>query len=291
MELFASYTGFDFLVFYAVMLLTCVGLGVWIPANLRPEGKRRAPADLEEIAVLTGGPRRHAYALLADLFAKGALEDAGKGRLRVVDKNVDASGAGRSILGQIGALQFNHVLMSLISHAKRVEGRLMDRGLLMDQGQRLQLGALSILPYVVLFGIGLYRERTGAAEGEPTGILIFLLIVTVCLAGTRLFKPNPRTRAGNEAVLGLKEENSRIRRAPDASEAGLAVAIFGTGVLVGTPWHPVHAAGNPAFGFGGTSSGGCGGGGFFDTDSGGGGSSGDSGGGGGCGGGCGGCGG
>lgn len=40
MEVFSSYTGADFLVFYAVMLLTCIFAGIWIPANLREAGRR-----------------------------------------------------------------------------------------------------------------------------------------------------------------------------------------------------------------------------------------------------------
>ena len=64
-----------------------------------------------------------------------------------------------------------------------------------------------------------------------------------------------------------------MKRAPQASEAGYAVAIFGTGVLVGTPWEPLHAiqrSGGDTGTGGGGDGGGCGSG---------------------CGGGCGGCGG
>ena len=124
--------------------------------------------------------------------------------------------------------------------------------------------------FIVLFAIGLYRQRAGEALGEPTGILVALLVVTLVLALWRGFTGNPRTIAGNEIVRTLEQNGSRLKRAPQANEAGYAVAIFGTGVLVGTPWEPVHAArqagaggdgGAYAGGDGDGGDGGCGGGG------------------------------
>ena len=64
MEIFSSYSGTDFLVFYCFMLATCVVAGLWIPANLREEGRRGEVEDLEEVAVLTGGTERLNEAVL-----------------------------------------------------------------------------------------------------------------------------------------------------------------------------------------------------------------------------------
>jgi prepilin-type processing-associated H-X9-DG protein len=140
---------------------------------------------------------------------------------------------------------------------------------------------LSIIPFGVLFMIGLYRQRAGSALGEPTGFLVILLGLTVVLAVMRLANRDPRTRAGIAAVQAQHAKASRLRRAPQPEEAALAVALFGTAVLVGTPWEPVHAMRQPASGDSGGSS-----------DSGGDSSSDSSDGGSGCGGGgCGGCGG
>ena len=250
MEIFSSYTGPEFIGFYFVMLATCVFAGLWIPANLRPDGKRGSVNGIEETAVLAGGTTQHATALLADLFAQGALEDAEKGRLRVVSKELETSAAGRSILGEIGALKLGHVKSALKAHALEIEAALIERGLLMDQGQRMVLRLLSVLPYLALLVIGIYRQSAGQAAGEPTGFLVILLIATLLFAVIRLFRFNPRTMAGNEALRDLELANSRIQRAPQSSEAGMAVAIFGTGVLVGTPWEPVHAARQAAYGGG-----------------------------------------
>ena len=100
------------------------------------------------------------------------------------------------------------------------------------------------------------------------------MIVTAIFAAIRHSNTNPRTVAGTLLMREIEEQGSRMKRAPQAQEVGYAVAIFGTSILVGTPWEPVHAARQTASGDAGSS-----------------GDGGDSDGGGGCGGGCGGCGG
>ena len=274
MEFFASYSGSQFLAFYGMMLATCVAAGLWIPAVLRPEGRRASLSDMEEVAVLSGGAERHATAVLSSLFAKNALDQSDKYRLRVTRQSVGETAAEKSVLNKVGDFTLKEALISLESHAERIEERLIREGLMLDRGERWRLRLLSVLPYVVLFVIGLYRQQAGSALGEPTGFLIGLLVITALFAFIRLMSGNPRTKAGNLALRDLEQQSSRLKRAPQPGEAGLAVAIFGTGVLVGTPWEPLHAVQRAS------SSGGDGG------------SSGDSGGDSGCGGGgCGGCGG
>lgn len=273
MDIFTSYTGPDFLLFYAVMLATCVGLGLWIPAWLRPEGRKGAVEDMEEVAVLVGGADQHAVAVLSDLFAQGTLTEIRKGELAVARTGLNVGDAGRAVLAKVGAFKLSEVKTTLKTHAERVEARLVRRGLMIAPGERWQLRWLSVLPYIALFVIGLYRQQAGDALGEPTGFLIGLLVLTVFFALFRMAKMNVRTRAGNLLVRELEDQGSALRRAPQASEAGYAVAIFGTGVLVGTPWEPVHAMRQTGSGDAGSS------GGDGDGD------------GGGCGGGCGGCGG
>jgi len=273
MEIFASYSGSDFLVFYAVMLVTCVATGLWIPANLRPLGKRNEVKDVEEVAVLTGGADRLSVAVLSSLFAKGALTEGGKRKLTVADGSGGEGDAERAVLVKVGEFSTRDARKSLLAQARRVEARLIQRGLMMDKSERMRLRFLSTMPYALLFLLGLYRQQAGKALGEPTGILIALLIVTFVFGLIRFATGTKRTVAGQEAVKVLEEQGSRLKRAPQANEAGFAVALFGTGVLVGTPWEPVHAARQAG-------SGGDGGG-----------ASSDGGDGGGCGGGCGGCGG
>jgi len=241
MQLFSSWTGSDFLLFYTVLL----GLGTvaawWIPANLRGPGRRGRSRDAEDLAMLAGGRARHADSVIADLYARGGLTDMADGKLRVAEPSLLASPAGRTLLtahDPIGRREADHLLSV---HAARLAVRLRREGLLLRPEALMRLRWLSIVPYAVLFLIGLYRQRAGSAVGEPTGLLVVLLGLTVLLALIRFARFDQRTIAGIEAVEQLRERSSRLKRAPQPGEAALAVALFGTGVLVGTPWEPVHA--------------------------------------------------
>lgn len=274
MEIFSSYTGPDFLVFYAVMLATCVFLGLWIPANLRPMGRRNPIEDMEEAAVLAGGIGRHSLAVCTDLMARDGLTAGAKKKLRVNRQAVDSGTAGKALLRKVGDFDYGELKKATASVGKSIEARLIRRGLLMDEGEGWRLRLLSVVPYVALLVLGLYRQQAGSALGEPTGFLVGLMALTFVFAVMRIAKFNTRTMAGNLALRDLEAEASRMKRAPQPHEAGFAVALFGTGVLVGTPWEPVHAmrqSGGGDGAFSGDSDGGDGGGG--------------------CGGGCGGCGG
>ena len=275
MEIFGTYTGPDFLALYGILLTTCVIAGLWIPANLRPEGRRAGIEDMEEVAILAGGFERHAMAVSSDLMARDALTPGSKKRLRVSNAAVDTGLAGRAVLNEIGDLKLSHLKLATLFEGKKIEADLQRRGLLMDEGDQWKLRWLSVSPYLALIALGLYRFFAGRAEGEATGFLLVMLIVTAVFAVVRFARLNKRTKAGNEVLRDLEQKASRLRRAPVANEAGFAVALFGTAVLVGTPWEQVHAMRNAGAGGG---DGGVGG------DDGGDG-------GGGCGGGCGGCGG
>ncbi|MEL6487734.1 MAG: TIGR04222 domain-containing membrane protein [Pseudomonadota bacterium] len=273
MNLFETWTGPDFLAFYVEMLVTCAGLALWIPANLRPEGRKGRIDDPEEIAMLAGGAQRHALAVIADLYVQGALDKAQKSKASVARMRADTSSAGTAVLRKVGAFSVSEVVRTLKDHAKEVEARLKTRGLLMETGEDVKLRLLSIAPFVALGLLGLYRQQAGKELGEPTGYLVGLLILTTALAVIRFATANPRTQGGNAVLNRWRKQSSRLKRAPEGPEVGLAVGLFGTGVLAATPYAHVHAMKQAS------SSGDAG--------------SGDSGGGdgGGCGGGCGGCGG
>ncbi len=277
MEFFSSYTGGDFLAFYAVMLVTCIFAGIWIPANLRAEGRRGEVTEPEEMAVLAGGRNRHAQAVTTDLIARGGIAPASKGKLRAVQTDLEAGATGRSLLCKIGEFDMREIGVSTAANAAAIHDDLIGKGLLMDSSERMKLRWLSILPYAALLMLGLYRQQAGDAAGEPTGLLIMMLILTAGLAIARFFKINPRTIGGNETLRSAEVNAARMRSAPTAPEAGYAVALFGTAVLIGTPWEPVHAMRQA----------GGGGEGGYSGDGGDGGSDGGAG----CGGGCGGCGG
>jgi uncharacterized protein (TIGR04222 family) len=281
MQLFSSWTGGDFLVFYIGLLAFCSLAAWWIPANLREPGRPGGPLEPEDLALLAGGRQRHADSVIADLFARGGLISVDSGKLMPDRADLPATPAGKALMAQREPFTPIKASQLMSVHADRIAARLRREGLMLRPEDSARLRWLSIIPFGVLFMIGLYRQRAGSALGEPTGFLVILLGLTVVLAVMRLANSDPRTRAGIAAVQAQHAKASRLRRAPQPEEAALAVALFGTAVLVGTPWEPVHAMRQPASGDSGGSS-----------DSGGDSSSDSSDGGSGCGGGgCGGCGG
>ncbi len=268
MEIFASYSGPEFLAFYAVMLVTCIFAGIWIPANLRPVGWRGEVEDMEEAAVLSGGIVRHAMAVSSDLFARGGLAEPNRGKFQVLHSGIESGSAGQALLRKSGEFNLRDLKAAIAGHASRTEARLVRRGLLMDTGDSVKLRILSVLPYIGLFAIGLYRQQAGSALGEPTNVLIGLLFATFLIGTVRFAKANHRTIAGNAVLRELEGNASRLSRAPKADEAGLAVALFGTAALVGTPWAPISEAQRKEDDSSGCG-GGCGGGVFGGGDSGG----------------------
>jgi uncharacterized protein (TIGR04222 family) len=269
MEIFSSFSGSDFLNFYGVLLFTAGIAGLFIPVLMRPEGRGGELSDMEDIAVMAGGSERHASVITADLLARGGLSEDGKDKLTVRNPRLETGQAGAAVLRMDGSFKFDKITKTLKAHAERVEANLIRRGLLLDGGQRMQLRLLATAPYLLLLAIGLYRWQAGAAAGQPTGFLVTLLIVTGVLALIRFATVKRRTKAGDAAIDRLRERSDRLRRAPTAPEVGIAVALFGTAVLVGTPFETLHAMRQAQGGDGGSSSGdsssdgggGCGGGG------------------------------
>ncbi len=269
MQLFSSWTGSDFLIFYSGLLVAGCFAAWWIPSQLRDSGRRGASLDAESVALLAGGRDRFADAVLADLFVRGALAPWGKDRLAVMRRDIACGTAGKALLAAQGPVTRGEARRIIDFHAERIAARLRRGGMLMWPEQHMRLRWLSITPFAALFVLGLYRQRAGSTLGEPTGFLVILLALTAVLAVFRFVRSDPRTAAGIASVIDLRTQSSRIARAPRPEEAPLAVALFGTGVLVGTPWEPVHAlrqrSGDSGDGGSGSSDGGsdggCGGGG------------------------------
>jgi len=266
MQLFSSWTGSDFLLFYTMLLGLSAFAAWWIPAHLREPGRRGEADDLESIALLAGGRQRMADSLIADLYVRGALVPADKGKLHVAARDLPVSPGGKALLAINAPVTLDEARKAIHIHADRVAARLRRTGLLLRPEEHNRLRWLSVAPFGAVFMLGLYRQRAGSAVDEPTGFLVVLLGVTVALAVLRFVTCDARTAAGMAAVQQMRERNSRFARAPRPDEAAMAVALFGTGVLVGTPWEPVHAMrqrdGSDSGGADGSSDGGsgCGGG-------------------------------
>ncbi|OJT25728.1 hypothetical protein BO221_07680 [Archangium sp. Cb G35] len=140
-------------------------------------------------------------------------------------------------------------------------------------------------------GLGLAKMMVGISRDRPVGFLVVLLIFASVVGFGVLGGSPRRTRRGDKALAKLRWDNEALRTTAKADGAwgtmnsgsvAMAVALFGTGLLVSSGMGDLRSYLVPP--------GSAGGGGDVSSgDSGGGDSGGD--GGGGCGGGCGGCGG
>ncbi|MEL1250540.1 TIGR04222 domain-containing membrane protein [Aurantiacibacter gilvus] len=270
MELgFSSYDADDFLLFYGALIVAAMVAGFWIPGFLRPDGREQQLHDPDELAYLAGGKQRFVDSVVAALFARGALRADGK-RLFKGSRVEGESRAERDLLRHAGDLTLSDAAKQLDDHAHAVDRDLVSKGLLIARGARTKLRLLPLVPYLLVLAIGIYRRQAGVAEGEPVGYLTIMIFIAFMIGLVRLFKSNPRTRAGDTALDQATINAQRLRGTPTSGEAGLAVGLFGTGVLVGTPYVPLHfmrhwrgGDGGAAAdgGDGGDGGGGCGGGG------------------------------
>ncbi|WP_158586748.1 TIGR04222 domain-containing membrane protein [Aurantiacibacter zhengii] len=264
---FSSYSGADFLLFYGLLIVAAVFAGLWIPAFLRPDGKLAKVEDPELLAFLAGGQPRFAESVVAALFGRRDLRVEKK---RII-KSVHAQGqirAEQALLRVVGDISWNAAKSSLDGHAEAAERSLVHKGLLIPPNERLAFRLIPTLPYAFLLLLGIFRWQAGSAEGEPGGYLTMMMILVAVLGIIRMAKFNPRTRAGEDVLSRAQGDAQRLRSATTPGETGLAVSLFGTGILVGTPYAPLHAmrqqnsgAGADGGGSDGGGDGGCGGGG------------------------------
>ncbi|WP_338244403.1 TIGR04222 domain-containing membrane protein [Aurantiacibacter hainanensis] len=263
---FSSYSGGDFLWFFGFLIAAAVVAGFWIPGALRPEGRLSQVNDAEKLAYLAGGRTRFGESVLANLFARGDLRTRKKTIIKSTHPQPETE-AERAVLRVPGDFRWSDARKALDAHARDIDRDLAARGLLIAPDERLKFRLLPVLPYAVLLVIGTFRLQAGAAQGEPVGYLTLMLIAVTVLGFVRLAKFNPRTQAGDEALAEAQDHSSRLRSAPTRAETGMAVGLFGTAVLVGTPFESLHAmrqqgGGGYADGGGdGDGGGGCGGGG------------------------------
>ncbi|PXA96576.1 hypothetical protein DMC47_17205 [Nostoc sp. 3335mG] len=272
-----DWTGGPFLTLYCGLLLLTIYAGFAIPARLRPRGSGIPITDPDEFAYLAGGTRRFADSIIARLFAANAITLTTGGLFTTDPSHPARSDAERSVLEVHGPAKWRTVTAAIEPHAWPVRQRLIRGGKLMTERSVLAMRVWQTLPYLLLIVFGAIKWEIGTQRERPVGYLTALLILTAILALIRFCMVDRRTRAGQAAMDEARSRFDRMRRAPTRDEIGLAVALFGTSVLLATIWGDYHRARNDSSS---SSSG----------DGGSHGGGGDSGGGGGCGGGCGGCG-
>lgn len=245
MQLFSSMTGSEFLFLYGALLAIGSAAAYAIPQVWRDAGRRGEVCDFESAALLAGGPTRHAEAVMADLYLRGGLEAWAGNRLRVARRDIAASASGQAVLTLEGPVTIATVRKALVAHAERLAARLRRGGLLMWSDVQLRLRWLSIAPLLAVLLFGLVRLRAEMTEGEPVGPLVGLLGLTAMAAVVRFVWSDPRTRAGLALADEMRARRGKSLGGARSEEAAMAVALYGTAVLVGTPWEPLHALRQP----------------------------------------------
>jgi uncharacterized protein (TIGR04222 family) len=264
----ADYGAEQFLILYSGLIVLGWLLALVVPLILRPVGEPGVPQDAGQYAALASGKSRYAEAVMAGLLASGRLELEGK-TFHVRERQAATGGAETRLMSLGDSFGWKSFVRAIDDGYRMDRDTLIEAGLLTGSGQALKVRLMAVIPMVLILLLGLYRLQAGRALGEPVGILAVLMVAGVVVIGWRLLSGIRRTREGERALREARQENVRLKRAPTQPEMALGVAIFGTAVLAGTPYDPLHAmrhggggdAGYAGGGDGGDGGSGCGGGG------------------------------
>jgi len=257
-------TGGPFLSLYLALLALTIVAGFAIPPWLRPQGRPRRVTDPDQLAVLAGSRTRFADTVVARLLASGALAMVGPSAFEARRRDLARTDAERGVVIIPAPIRWPTIERTLKARVGLIEARMAEAGLLLGEQARADLRFWATLPYALLIMFGATKVIIGDLRDRPIGILTALLVVTLVCALLRWFALDRRTRAGQAALRDAVASSTRLRIAPTAPEIPLAVALFGTGVLVGSGYDDFHklraASGDAGLG-GGSDSGGDGGGG------------------------------
>lgn len=256
-------TAGPFLALYGVVMAATVIAGGLIPSWLRPEGRPGRVAGQDQLAYLAGGKVRLAEAAVTRLLASGAMAVADKTRLRIRDRGQGDSPIERALLAISSPASWKEVTMATTDHAAVLERELIGKGLLMDTAMRWQMRMWQTLPYLLAVAFGWIKIEVGEMREKPVEYLTAMTVAMAVFGLMRLLTLEKRTRAGIDAVAEARQRTQRASRAPLTAEAGMAVALYGTVALAGSPLSDFHELrknnGDGGGDGGGSDGGGCGG--------------------------------
>jgi uncharacterized protein (TIGR04222 family) len=233
-------TGGPFLQLYGFCLLLAVVAGRLLPRWLRPEGRSVLVCGTGQLAYLAGGASRFTDAVVMRLLTARALVMVGNKGFHAVVRDGGQTSAERSVLALSGELHWSAIESALQPHVSPVRTKLVAAGLMMDDEQIQQMRFWQTSPYFLLLLFGGTKMLIGMARDRPVGYLTILLILTAVFALIRWRSIDWRTRTGLAALARARIEAARLSRAPTATETDLAVALFGTSVLVGSGFSSFH---------------------------------------------------
>jgi len=230
----------EFLALYAVLLLAAVAMGWVLPHWLRPDGKALISQHPFELACLSGGPTRYAETLVVGLMQAGHLAlREGKG-FEPLHPVAGHSSAEVTVLGLAPGSDWATLECSLWSAANWVELRLIARGLWLSRTEWWEMRGWACLPYALVLIFGAIRWEVGLLHHQPVPYLSGLLLATLLGGAVRCVTIDRRTQGGAQVLARAMGEAQDLRRDRRLDKAQMAVALFGTTVLVGTPYEALH---------------------------------------------------
>lgn len=267
--------GTDFFYFYIPMLLGAIVLGRVIRSNLQgpdaKDGDDAVKLTWEQAAYLAGGYLRLTAAAIARL--------ADEGIVRVADDRLEAGPPPTRELSAVEESIVRHLPFSkteMKSIQDGVEARfgnqaakLEEQGLAIAKPRQIMTNVGAMLPValvILLFGVP--RLLMGIANGKN----VEYLVVSTVIGGIVGLIAATRGSAVRSHRAEYILDQHRKRNVSPATDAGLAVALFGTTILAGTAvaylndWYPRPSANSDSgcgtgCGTSGDGGGGCGGGG------------------------------
>jgi uncharacterized protein (TIGR04222 family) len=203
-------SGPDFTGIYLISLLTAL-LFAFAIRILTRSGVAGAPAahealSAQELACLTGGPRRVVEAAVAQLVDTGQLRTSRDGYLQATTKATGSDPVERTVLADVRRHGRRSVSMltyrlSVSDAVGEVAGRLVRAGYLVDQGLAARRKTIGMIPLLAVFAVGTVRWLAGVANDRPIGWLTVLLIGTgVTLYSLHRQTTCPRTFRGVNAT-------------------------------------------------------------------------------------------
>ena len=236
----SAYDAGEFLVIYSAMIVFGWLMTIIVPALFRPAGEPGVPQTAGQYAALANGKTRYAESLMSGLLASGKLALEGK-TFHVRDRQAEGGGAETRLMSLGDRFDWKTFVRAIDSGYEVDRDTLRAAGLLDGPGKAFKVRALSVVPLIVIILFGLHRFDAGRDLGEPVGVLGVLIALGAVIVVWRLLAGFRRTRAGDRALKEARQEHVGLKRAPTNEQMALGVAIFGTAVLAGTPYDPLHA--------------------------------------------------
>lgn len=233
-------SGQGFIAVYAMLLLGAAAMGWIVPHWLRPDGKVQNLQNPCELACLSGGATRYAEALVVGLMQAGHLRLREEGSFEPLHPVAGQSGAEVIVLGLPPGTDWPTLMSSLWSAASWVELRLVSRGLWVSRAEWWQIRGWACLPYLLVLMFGAIRWEVGLLHRQPVPLLGWLLWLTLLVGLLRFATIDRKTRAGTAVLAQARAQADPLRQDRRLEQAPMAVALFGTEVLAGTPYEALH---------------------------------------------------